>query len=338
MIKFFLKLLLASSLIYWLLHSGKMDLSLLTKSFENKSAWLVSLSILVVNVFLISLRWKKLLELKASSKRPFWGILKLTWIGNFFNTILPGAVSGDLIKVVYAKNMDKNLSKSFLLASVLIDRVIGLMSLFCLLGIFSLIKYSELTSLSPAVIKLVHFNFVLTAVMILGLLGFFFSMENQKFFLNLTKKIPFLQKIFHRSIFQLGAIKSFRKVTIQLIFLSMISQSLSILAFWLLTQPFFEFSALANGEFFHPITFGTAFTFIPLGFVSMSLPITPAGIGVGHAAFSTLFLSYGVKNGASLFNLYFLAALMVNLFGIIPYLMSGKKHALKEANEFNSGR
>ena len=57
----------------------------------------------------------------------------------------------------------------------------------------------------------------------------------------------------------------------------------------------------------------------------MSIPIAPAGLGVGHAAFHTLFGYFGIKDGASLFNIYFIFVIMTNLTGIIPYLLIDRK-------------
>jgi uncharacterized membrane protein YbhN (UPF0104 family) len=99
------------------------------------------------------------------------------------------------------------------------------------------------------------------------------------------------------------------------------TQFLNVFSFWIICSPFFEV----------PLSFQYAFTFIPLGLVSIAIPITPAGLGVGHAIFGTLFSYFGVNNGASLFNLYFLMMISLNLLGTIPYLLSGKRHTLKDA-------
>ena len=60
---------------------------------------------------------------------------------------------------------------------------------------------------------------------------------------------------------------------------------------------------------------------MPIGMMAVAVPISPAGLGVGHAIFDGLFKLYGTFNGASLFNLYFLTTISVNLMGIFPYLM-----------------
>ena len=52
-------------------------------------------------------------------------------------------------------------------------------------------------------------------------------------------------------------------------------------------------------------------------------------------AFEKLFGYFNITGGANFFNLYFLCLIFVNLFGFIPYILSGKKHTLKEAEEFS---
>jgi hypothetical protein len=68
-----------------------------------------------------------------------------------------------------------------------------------------------------------------------------------------------------------------------------------------------------------------AIAFLPLGLMALALPVAPSGLGVGHAIFQKLFEFSGIENGASLFNIYFIVTLSVNLLGVIPYLLSKRK-------------
>lgn len=107
------------------------------------------------------------------------------------------------------------------------------------------------------------------------------------------------------------------------IVVSMMAHFFGILAFWRLTSPFYDIAI--------PLRF--AFAFMPLGLMAMAIPITPAGLGVGHAIFDTLFSYFGQKNGASLFNLYFITYVFLNLLGCIAYLTSSaqSKDLIEEA-------
>ena len=59
-----------------------------------------------------------------------------------------------------------------------------------------------------------------------------------------------------------------------------------------------------------------------LGFGFIAVPISPAGAGVGHVVFETLYREVGLSQGANLFNLYFLINFSINLVGIIPFLLT----------------
>jgi uncharacterized membrane protein YbhN (UPF0104 family) len=61
-------------------------------------------------------------------------------------------------------------------------------------------------------------------------------------------------------------------------------------------------------------------TIFPLGMLVTALPVAPGGLGVGHVAFDKLFLMVGLTQGANIFNVFTLLQLVLNLFGIIPYL------------------
>lgn len=73
------------------------------------------------------------------------------------------------------------------------------------------------------------------------------------------------------------------------------------------------------------MNFVQALAFIPIGLMTLALPVAPSGLGVGHAIFQKLFELSHITNGASLFNLYFVVTLIVNVIGVVPYLMTKTK-------------
>ena len=70
-----------------------------------------------------------------------------------------------------------------------------------------------------------------------------------------------------------------------------------------------------------------------MGMMVVAIPISPSGMGVGHAAFDKLFDLFGVVGGANLFNTFWVVILCNNLIGIIPYLFFRKKNS---SNKFKS--
>lgn len=86
--------------------------------------WLsLALAIPTIGIPLSALRWQLLLR-QYSVVRPYRELLLRYWSGSFYNTVLPGSVSGDVIRVSGLSRSGVPLATSTF--SVLADRVIGL--------------------------------------------------------------------------------------------------------------------------------------------------------------------------------------------------------------------
>ncbi len=315
MIKGIIKFVIAFVIIYWLFQRGQIDFSLIPKSLEYKGIWAICFSILFINVIVTSLRWRFLLKIKSTAEIKIIDTIKLTWIGMFFSTVLPGAVTGDIIKLVYARDLDRTQSKSFFLTTIFLDRLIGLLGLLTILGIFTLIYYQEISVKSEQLAHLVNFNFLIFFGVLMAVATIFTPKKMQNILSGLAAKIPFIGHKFVHLFEQIWFIGTAPKTVFLCICMSLIGQSCNVFAFITLAYPFLS----------APIDMGHAFTFIPLGMVGTAIPITPAGLGVGHALYSALFGFFGINNGASLFNLFFLANVGINLIGAIPYTLFTKK-------------
>lgn len=74
------------------------------------------------------------------------------------------------------------------------------------------------------------------------------------------------------------------------------------------------------------------FTAIPVGFLMMSFPIAPAGIGVGQGAFYHIFLWFGAESGAigaSIITIYQIIFITVSMCFVVVYLTN--KREVKKA-------
>lgn len=324
MLKAILKITFAVGIIYWLLTSGKLDLALISKSLALPHLWIITIGLLVLQDIISAVRWKLLLEIKSKKKFPSLKIIKLTWIGLFFSSVLPGAVTGDLIKLVYARDLDKDLDKTFLVMSALFDRVIGLIGLLSLLGFFSVLFYSDLVAHGIEMRNLIHFNFMLFLGAIAFIVTLFLPKKVTDQLVSIAKNIPILGKKISKTLDQVWIIGQSKKTVIKCLLMSILVQAFNVLAFWTITHSFYG----------KPFPLQYVFTFIPLGQMAVAVPISPAGLGVGHVIFDTLYSYVDIKGGASLFNLFFIAIISVNLMGVFPYILSGKKHSLDETSEF----
>lgn len=309
-----LKLGLAAGLIYWLVQSGKLDFKLLGQLKDYPLSVVLALSLTALNYVLVTHRWRRILKARSTVKLPMTGLIKVTWIGQFFSSVLPGSVSGDLVKILYIQKYDKNFSKKFVFASILIDRVMGLCGLILLVGLSSIIFGSRIIENAPAMEPLINVNYLLTALVVVGFAIFYFLHD------IVRKLLQKLEQTVHAGIFQKiislwDDLVSIKSKMLKAIAISVVVQLTGVLIFWSLIYPF------VGGH----MTFIQALAFIPIGLMTLALPVAPSGLGVGHAIFQKLFELSGITNGASLFNLYFVVTLVVNIFGVIPYLLTKVK-------------
>ena len=96
--------------------------------------------------------------------------IKLQMTGFFFNTAMPGAVGGDLVKVLYIIRDNRHLGKTPAIMSIFLDRLIGLSGLFMIGLITAVMNYSIIKE-SQILISIVG----TLATVCLGTFLFFFA-------------------------------------------------------------------------------------------------------------------------------------------------------------------
>ena len=72
---------------------------------------------------------------------------------------------------------------------------------------------------------------------------------------------------------------------------------------------------------------------MPIGLITVAIPIAPGGIGIGHMAFETLYQLAGLSGGADIFNLYIIVVLGVNMLGGIPYFLYNSNYKTPNNSE-----
>lgn len=274
-----LKLCLAIGLITWLVKSGKVNFSALSALLSAEN-FFICFIILLTNLALASERWRRLLSTQVDGY-GFFKTFKLTLIGQFFNFAMPGGVGGDVIKAYYfAKDNPQN-GRTVAITSVLIDRVLGLyaMIIFALSVMCLDVQHIVHTPALRTLLVLVSTLFVGFSIA-LSLL-FSIKLYESKKLHQLFAKLPMADKInkLYESFHYYG--NQGQRVFIAII-LSLASQFFAVL--------FLYFTAHATG--FGDIPFYTFLLVAPIGFMATAIPISPAGVGVGQAAFFYLFSLY----------------------------------------------
>jgi uncharacterized protein (TIRG00374 family) len=310
----FLKLGFAGSLVYWLVSEGKIDFSK-AGIFLDKPTFTLSMFLywVLIAAGLGSLRWSMLLK-GVGVSLSYLKTVYYTLIGFFFNTAMPGAIGGDLIKAIYVLRGQTGVKKTPVLLTILLDRAVGMTGLFTLAFIGVILSRDILFS-KPALASM--------AIAVVGIfiaLLVFFSLV----FFPIGKE-DLLKKILSRPVIGFGfflkiynAFCEYRKAP-RLVFIawicSIVLQGAVILLMWYTAS---ILGLTANVEF------GVFASVAPLGILTTTLPLAPGGMGVGHVAFDKIFSIVGIEGGANIFNIFFLAQMSLNLLGVIPYLLFKK--------------
>lgn len=82
-----------------------------------------------LGVLIAFFRWFGLVRM-LGIRIPLGDSLRLSFVGSLFNLIIPGAVGGDLVKAAYLARMQ--IPRTRVIASMVIDRLLGLLGLFLL--------------------------------------------------------------------------------------------------------------------------------------------------------------------------------------------------------------
>ncbi len=169
----FLRLTIGLAIVAWLL--SRMNLGQLRDALNtglDNWPWLVvGVGVLFVSLMSCMARWQRLLTAQAI-RLPFTTVLRIFFIGQFFNLFMIGATGGDLVKAfLVARTVGGR--KTEAVSTVLIDRAIGLTALAWLAGIGVLARAGPFWNherLRPVGLIILGFA-CLTVVLIGGLFG-----------------------------------------------------------------------------------------------------------------------------------------------------------------------
>jgi len=274
----------------------------------NPLFWLISILIYFVALTITTIRWwiiLKATELPQNFPRAF----KLTFMGFFFNNVVPGQTGGDIVRAYYIARENKT-RKAESIISVFVDRGLGIIALAIIAAVIIPTDF-ELYGDGAQVI------YGLIGIAIVGSLIFFSKRLRRLIGLpTLLKKLPFqeiLQNL-DQSIF----LYRYKKISIISCFLmSFLVHIIIILSLWVLGRGIgIELPLLSY------------MAYIPIIFIISSLPLTPAGWGWGELAFVFFFGLGGVMAAKALaLSLVFrISAALISLLGGI-FLLLEKKHA-----------
>ncbi len=248
----------------------------------NKPLLTVALCCYFASMLVIALRWWLLLRTQDISI-GLWEVIRLTFLGQFYNAVVPGTVGGDLFKAYFAAKHTPH--KGAAMITVFVDRLMGLTVLALLASVMLVIllisgesTFQELQK--PSIAAAVALGAVIMLLM------FLLSSRLRRLFRlqKIYERLPIAHHI--RSAGE--AARRFRQRWGDLLIaigVTMVAHGLWILGVLLIGQSF-----PLQIPWYH------YFVYIPLIYIIGAVPITPGGIGFVEGAYVIFFASTLVSN------------------------------------------
>lgn len=223
-------------------------------------------------VVVLAVRWRMVLR-AAGFEVPLRRVAAVTYAGLFFNLVLPGAAGGDIARAILAAQGEER--RAAVVGTILLDRLIGLATMI-LMAFVVMIPMWGRPELRPVALLVVGLGAG-------GLAAFFvyFSRLGKA----LRDRLPF-QGVVGEIHKVLAAMKDSRGVVLRAVALSVVAQSISIVAIL----------GLSRALGLHAIPAGAFFVVEPIVFIVTAVPISPGGLGVQELAHQMLFRPYGVAD------------------------------------------
>ncbi|MFQ5506600.1 MAG: lysylphosphatidylglycerol synthase transmembrane domain-containing protein [Planctomycetota bacterium] len=218
-----------------------------------------------------ALRWWWLLRFNQLNVTLFQAF-KLTWIGVFFNNVVPGLTGGDLVKAIYVVRLTGQKTRP--IVSVFVDRVVGLMALALLAAIVVLFDFEQFAAIAYGI-----YGGLL--LLFLGSVAFLSRRVRRTLRLDaLLKRLPLsglLQQVDQAIYFYRGHLKGM----IVMVLLSVVNHLLGVIGVILIGN------ALSVGM--PPLSY---LILIPIINIASAVPVAPAGWGVGETLFQFLLVKF----------------------------------------------
>lgn len=302
------------------MRGGALDMRALGVLFAKPVLLAMDLGVFAAAACLGVLRYRALLGL-VGVRYPFLRLLQLHFVALFFNVVIPGNVGGDVLKGLYVARDAAPEKRTTILLIVFIERLMGLAGLVAMAALIALARGSAVWA-DPLLRPLASTVVLLAAATLLGpaLLVVLMRAAGDRLEAYTTGTTS-IAKLAGRLV---AAVRLLASGPRSLVLALLFSMSLHALA-----MAFFTVLTSVMGPY--DVSVAQIATVFPLGILTMILPISPSGLGVGHVAFDKLFAAIGLTGGATgatIFNVYLLGQIVPCLLGVFPYLALKRSSAL----------
>ena len=254
-----IKLLVTIILLYYLFNNADFNVITNNLSLISIDTIIIVLIYLTLQIFLTAYRLEIIFK-TLNINMNYLKLLKINYIGQFFNQTLPSTIGGDAVRLLYIKN--NNISWLNSVCGIFYDRYLGLLSLFLIISLF-------LPSISELLADKLLFNSILSFT-ISGLASVIIVIWANKilFFFNYS----LFRKI--RTVLLHGKTILFSKyLTFHIFLISIAIHLIGILAIYTLSC-----------DFEMGLKYVDFLIIMPFVFLFSSLPISIAGWGTRESA------------------------------------------------------
>ena len=265
-----LKCSISVVLLYWVLRKTNLTEIFLALRSANLPFLIAALLVYFASYYIRAYRWRILLHAqKVEGSIPF--LYQSYMVGIFFSNFLPSIVGGDVVRAYDILRL--GMSKSSALATVVVDRLLGLLCLI-LFGVSALL-------VSPQLVTHLH----LPSWWLLGVAGLFlvvWLLLRQRRLALIRFSSKKLQHLVNRVTKAFGVFGN-RKEALAKAFGWSLAVQITVIFHYFLIEKALHLS----------IPFGTFFLIIPLATLIMMLPVSINAIGLRESAFVFLLGAYG---------------------------------------------
>jgi hypothetical protein len=245
----------------------------------------------------------------------------------FFNGVVPGNIGGDFLKnhAVMGRGSGR------LVVLILVERLIGLIALVwvaCIGVLPSLDRFGEASPIRSLLYVLVAL--MAGSILVPWLLVHIRLDERVRQRLALPageglvgRGTRAILRFMDSVLVSFDLIKGAKSEVARAFVFSFVMHTGNMLYFLFLTRQ------LGNP---HATVVAAAMVF-PVGMLSLVLPISVSGLGVGHVMFNELFRLIGLKGGANVFNVFIVAQIAPCVLGALPYLILKRDFSAPQQSE-----
>lgn len=322
-----IKVAVAGLLIGWLIQSGTLDFGALALLFERPELLVANLAVFAVTTVLGALRWRLLLRI-ADVHLSVSRALQLAFTAVFFNVALPGNIGGDVIKSLYVARDVPPGKRTSVYVIALVDRLVALAGLLALAATLTIARGRtvwedpRLRDLTIVVVILALGTFVAPIILLVIVRRSGERLERW------ASGPSFIGRVLTQLIGAGRLVATRPRALLIALGMAIVTHLLGLILF----------VSLATAITAQDVSLSSMGSVYPLGMLSMVLPISYAGFGVGHVAFDQLFAIVGLTGGATVLNVYLIGQTVPCLLGALPYLTLRREAPPTEAEVAPSER